>query len=92
VHGWIFTRPKTRFGNSSRGEEYGVGKFLIWIIRQYQRFLSPLLGQNCRFHPTCSQYAVEAIGKYGALVGTWYATRRILRCHPFCAGGYDPVP
>ena len=69
-----------------------MGKILIWIIRQYQRFLSPLLGQNCRFHPTCSQYAVEAIGKYGALVGMWYAARRILRCHPFCAGGYDPVP
>jgi putative membrane protein insertion efficiency factor len=69
-----------------------VGKILIWSIRQYQRFLSPLLGQNCRFHPTCSQYAVEAIGKYGALVGMYYALRRILRCHPFCAGGYDPVP
>ena len=69
-----------------------MGKILIWIIRQYQRFLSPLLGQNSRFHPTCSQYAVEAIGKYGALVGMWYAARRILRCHPFCAGGYDPVP
>lgn len=69
-----------------------MGKLLIWMIRQYQRFLSPLLGQNCRFHPTCSQYAVEAIGKYGVIVGLYYATRRILRCHPFCAGGYDPVP
>lgn len=81
-----------RCGSSSNGEEYCVGKLLIWTIRQYQRFLSPLLGQNCRFYPTCSQYAVEAIGKYGAIVGTYHAARRILRCHPFCAGGYDPVP
>jgi uncharacterized protein len=69
-----------------------VGKLLIWIIRQYQRFVSPLLGQNCRFYPTCSQYAVEAIGKHGVLVGASYALWRILRCHPFSAGGYDPVP
>ena len=69
-----------------------MGKILIWTIRQDQRFLSPLLGRNCRFHPTCSQYAVEALGKYGAIRGVSYAARRILRCHPFCAGGYDPVP
>lgn len=69
-----------------------MSKLLIGTIRLYQRFLSPWLGQNCRFHPTCSQYAVEAIAKYGAVVGAYYALRRILRCHPFCAGGYDPVP
>lgn len=58
----------------------------------YRLFLSPLLGQACRFTPTCSQYAAEAIQRYGALKGSWLAVRRILRCNPFCPGGYDPVP
>lgn len=62
------------------------------VIRCYQLALSPLLGANCRFSPTCSQYALEAIEKYGAIRGTWFATRRILRCQPFAQGGYDPVP
>ena len=61
-------------------------------IRFYQRFISPGLGRNCRFTPTCSQYALEAIEKYGALKGGWLAFRRILRCNPFHKGGYDPVP
>jgi hypothetical protein len=51
-----------------------------------------MLGQNCRFTPSCSRYAIEAIEKHGALKGLGYAIRRILRCHPFCEGGYDPVP
>jgi hypothetical protein len=62
------------------------------LIRLYQITLSPLLGTRCRFHPTCSVYAQEAIGKYGVLRGTWLGIRRLLRCHPFHAGGIDPVP
>ena len=64
----------------------------IFGIRAYQLFLSPLLPAACRYHPTCSEYAAEAIGKYGALRGGWMAARRIGRCHPFRPGGYDPVP
>lgn len=69
-----------------------MSRILIGIVRVYRIVLSPLLGANCRFHPTCSQYALDAIDKHGAVKGTWYATRRIARCHPFTAGGYDPVP
>ncbi|MCH7909699.1 MAG: membrane protein insertion efficiency factor YidD [Candidatus Hydrogenedentes bacterium] len=69
---------------------------LVGCIRLYQRLLSPMLvvigGNACRFHPSCSQYAVEAIQKHGPLRGFGYAIRRILRCQPFCEGGYDPVP
>jgi len=66
-------------------------KFLILIIRAYQVALSPLLGANCRYHPTCSEYAIEAIRKRGVLKGGFLALRRILRCHPFAKGGYDPL-
>ncbi len=62
------------------------------LIRFYRAAISPLLGANCRFIPTCSAYAMQAIEKYGAWKGGWLALRRILRCHPFCKGGYDPVP
>jgi putative membrane protein insertion efficiency factor len=65
---------------------------MIACIRVYQRWLSPLLGQYCRFHPSCSQYAVEALQTHGAILGSGYAIWRILRCQPLCAGGYDPVP
>jgi putative membrane protein insertion efficiency factor len=66
---------------------------LMGIVRFYQRFLSPLKGgPTCRFYPSCSQYAYEAVGKHGAFKGTYLAVRRILKCHPFHAGGYDPVP
>ena len=73
-------------------EACSVGKVLVAFIRLYQITLSPLLGQNCRFTPTCSQYAIAAIQKHGAFRGAYYASMRLLRCHPFCAGGYDPVP
>ena len=58
----------------------------------YQILLSPLIGQQCRFSPTCSQYALDAIYKHGALRGAYYASRRLFRCHPWHAGGHDPVP
>ena len=64
----------------------------VLLIRFYQVCISPLTPPSCRFTPTCSQYALEAVEKYGALKGGWLALRRILRCHPFHAGGYDPVP
>jgi uncharacterized protein len=64
----------------------------IYMIRGYQLLLSPWLGNNCRFHPTCSEYAIEAIRTYGLLRGAWLATRRIGRCHPWGSAGHDPVP
>ena len=65
---------------------------LLWIVRGYRRVISPMLPPACRFTPTCSDYAYQAIERYGALKGTRLALRRILRCHPFHPGGYDPVP
>ena len=67
-------------------------KVLTFIIKLYQLFLSPLLGNNCRFYPSCSCYAQEAITSHGSLKGLWMTSTRIARCHPFCEGGYDPVP
>jgi hypothetical protein len=69
-----------------------VRRILIGIIRAYQYLLSPWWGNHCRFTPTCSHYAVEALERHGALAGLWLAIKRILRCHPWSAGGYDPVP
>ena len=66
-------------------------KILIWIIRFYQKVISPMFPPCCRFVPTCSQYAIEAISKYGPIKGGGKAVWRILRCNPFSKGGYDPV-
>lgn len=62
------------------------------LIRFYQVVLSPLKPPTCRFYPTCSQYGLEAVKQYGAFKGGWMATKRILKCHPFHPGGFDPVP
>ena len=67
-------------------------RLLLGLIRFYRRHISPMYPACCRFMPTCSQYALEAVEKYGALKGGYLALRRILRCHPFHKGGYDPVP
>ena len=67
-------------------------KVIIATIYAYKRGLSPLLGNNCRFQPTCSSYAIEAINYYGVVKGCWLAGKRILKCHPLNAGGDDPVP
>ncbi len=69
-----------------------LARAMIGMIRWYQRHVSPSLGARCKYLPTCSQYAVEAISKYGALKGGLMAAWRILRCNPFSRGGYDPVP
>lgn len=65
---------------------------LIALLRLYRYAISPMLGRNCRFHPTCSEYAIEAVQRHGALRGGWLAAKRVGRCHPFNPGGYDPVP
>lgn len=73
-----------------------VTRVLIGLVRVYQRLVSPMLvwafGPSCRFHPSCSCYAGEALREHGALRGSWLAAGRVLRCHPFNAGGFDPVP
>jgi uncharacterized protein len=65
---------------------------LIGLLRAYRLLISPLYGQVCRYHPSCSAYALEAVTVHGSVRGSWYAVRRVARCHPWAAGGYDPVP
>ncbi len=79
--------------SATGGGVRGLRAAAIWPLRIYQRYLSPLKGApSCRFHPTCSSYAIEAIEVHGALKGSWMGFMRVLRCHPFHPGGYDPVP
>jgi putative membrane protein insertion efficiency factor len=66
-------------------------KVILDALRLYKRFVSPLLPSACRFHPTCSEYMAEAVRKFGVVRGLWFGARRLLRCHPFHAGGFDPV-
>ena len=68
------------------------GHLLVGLLTVYRRFVSPLLGPRCRFYPSCSAYALEAVQRHGAGRGSWLAVRRLSRCHPFHAGGLDPVP
>jgi len=74
-----------------RGRDVGRA-LVVGAVRWYQRWISPLLPPSCRFTPSCSEYAAEAVGRHGLARGGWLAVRRILRCHPFHPGGYDPVP
>lgn len=69
-----------------------LARGLRLVVRGYQRFLSPALPPACRFTPSCSQFAVEALTRHGALRGSWFALKRIARCHPWHPGGHDPVP
>ncbi|MEI2809604.1 MAG: membrane protein insertion efficiency factor YidD [Nocardioides sp.] len=69
-----------------------VRRLLIWFLRGYRSVISPLYGQVCRYYPSCSAYALEAVTLHGAGRGSWLALRRLARCHPWCEGGVDPVP
>ncbi|MCR4826010.1 MAG: membrane protein insertion efficiency factor YidD [Bacteroidales bacterium] len=69
-----------------------VSKFLIGLIKLYQMTLSPFIGRSCRYTPTCSNYGIEAIRKYGPLKGSWLTLKRVLSCNPWGGSGYDPVP
>jgi len=78
--------------NETRRRPYQASWWALGAIGLYRRFISPLLGARCRYHPTCSAYAEEAIEIHGLIRGAWLALRRIGRCHPWREGGYDPVP
>ena len=67
-------------------------RLFVVVVRAYRLVISPLLGRNCRFHPSCSEYAIEALEKHGSWKGSWLAVKRVARCHPWHPGGYDPVP
>lgn len=69
-----------------------LGKAMVFVIRLYQSAVSPLFPPSCRFIPSCSTYAMDAIKEYGPIKGVWLGIKRIARCHPFTAGGFDPVP
>jgi putative membrane protein insertion efficiency factor len=79
-------------GQVAQARPSAAARVLMALITGYRRFISPLLGARCRFAPSCSAYALEAVREHGALRGTWLAVRRIGRCHPFNPGGFDPVP
>jgi len=69
-----------------------MNRLLVWLLRGYQLLVSPMLGPSCRFYPSCSNYAIEAVKVHGAARGGWLALSRVCRCHPWNAGGVDPVP
>ena len=69
-----------------------MGRFFVWLISIYQRLISPLMGPCCRFHPTCSEYAKEALESHGLMMGVWLTLKRLSKCHPLGGNGFDPVP
>ena len=69
-----------------------MGRFFVWLISIYQRLISPLMGPCCRFHPTCSEYAKEALERHGLMLGMWLTIKRLSKCHPLGGSGFDPVP
>ena len=79
-------------GQLAQARPSAAARVLMALITGYRRVISPLLGPRCRFAPSCSAYALEAVREHGALRGTWLAVRRVGRCHPFNPGGFDPVP
>ena len=88
-------KPQQSTNLPGEGEPAAVGPLaavLLLLLAVYRRLISPLLGPRCRYVPTCSTYAVEAVKRHGALRGSWLTLKRVLRCHPFAEGGDDPVP
>ena len=85
------TRPRQRADGAPDFFDWAGAGLLIGVLRVYQVTLSPLLGPACRFEPSCSHYAIAAIRRHGPMRGSWWALRRLARCHPFHPGGYDPV-
>jgi putative membrane protein insertion efficiency factor len=79
-------------GTLARARPSAAARVMVALITGYRRFVSPLLAPRCRFVPSCSAYALEAVREHGALRGAWLAVRRVGRCHPFHPGGFDPVP
>ncbi|MDR5696745.1 MAG: membrane protein insertion efficiency factor YidD [Armatimonadota bacterium] len=79
-------------GAEAGGAAASVAKAVVALIRVYQKTISAWTPRTCRYYPTCSEYAAQAVTRYGAVRGLWMAARRIVRCHPFAPGGHDPVP
>jgi putative membrane protein insertion efficiency factor len=77
---------------TSRWLDRGLAVPLVWLVKAYQVTLRPWMGGQCRFRPTCSEYAIEALRTHGGVVGSWLTVRRLGRCHPLGGGGFDPVP
>jgi putative membrane protein insertion efficiency factor len=89
----VLARSDARSASGRANRELGLASaLLLRVIRAYQLLLAPLLGPCCRFEPSCSRYMATCIERQGALRGAWLGVRRLMRCHPFCAGGHDPPP